>query len=240
MMKRTVIALSAAMILSACGGGGGGGSNPTPAAGIAGYYEGTNSVGDDLAGLVLADGNFWFVQADGSNIVGVAQGKLSLAGASISSSNVKDYSFADDDVYSATLSGTAVAGTSLSGTVTYGPGESGTVTLTYEDDTVPAANSAAGTWGGVALGTFGDSADLALTINATGAITGTDDECAFTGQLSPVKGGYTLRVTYANSDDCYWKGATQNGVALLVGGELVGMLTNAARTEGALFRVSPP
>ncbi len=83
-----------------------------------GYWQGTSSAGEEIAGVMLDDGAFWFFYASEGRM-GIVDGRATVTGRSFSDPAAHEFEvMPDPHEHAATLSGTFVPGATLSGHVT--------------------------------------------------------------------------------------------------------------------------
>jgi hypothetical protein len=253
-MKRTQLnqgmALSALLILSACGGGGGGGS-PTPVATspMQGVFQGTSSNGKTIDALVLEDGSFWDIYGIPSGsalaVQGVAAGSSTASNGSFTLS-FNDFYTPGNTAVSGTGSGT-YSGTNLVGTLTEN-GVTGTFNLTapvttnYNYNVAATIATVAGSWSGSLL----DGETATVNISSSGALTGTSSlGCAVTGTVTPRPSGknvFNVSVTFGASP-CALPNQTSTGIGLtypLGNGTnqlIVGLVTPSQTKATAFFAI---
>lgn len=239
-MRRLSAVLAAAVLLSGCGGGGGGGSSSTESA--AGLWLGTTSDGRVAAGLVLSNGEFWFLYslADAPNIIaGGVQGVGNTSGNTFTSSNARDYSLQFDTVTGGSLTANFAEGVSFDGTVTATAG--GSVTFNFDYDArwelTPTLAQVAGTYYGEAATDLGTSS-VTVTVQPNGDVDTVDDSgCVGFGFVAPRTDGnaYNLTVEFQGAP-CANGTSTVTGVAVLdASGDLYAVGLNASRTNGFIF-----
>lgn len=239
-----------AFSISACGSGGGDNSSspPAPATSAEGLWNGTDSTGSSVAGLVLSDGTYWFLYSVANNpsvIAGVVQGNASTQTGSFTSSNTKDFNLEDPAIFDATLAGSYVMKQSLTGTVTYVGGGQITFNSTYDADydLIPDVNLVVGTYTG-STATAGGTESVTVTLSSPGSITGTGASgCFFTGSFAPRSSGnvYDVSVTFAGGV-CSNGTSTVTGVAFFDAGTktLYSAALNSTRTNGFIYLGTKP
>jgi hypothetical protein len=83
-----------------------------------GYWQGTSSAGEEIAGVRLDDGAFWFFYASESRM-GIVDGRAAFDGRSFSAPAAREFEvLPNPHEHAASVSGTFVPGQSLSGHVT--------------------------------------------------------------------------------------------------------------------------
>lgn len=200
---RSHLVLALALLVSACGGGGGGG-NPVTQQSAEGIWVGstTSSSGSTTPaiGLILDTGEYFF--GTGTDYSGVSFGTASVSGATISSSNMKDYYPSLSSLVNGSFTGTVSTGSSLSVNVSEvysGTTYTGTGSFTFDTryNEPSSLTTVAGTY--VSPNVFSTSYNY--TVDANGVLTGASAKCTFNGQLTvrnSAKNIYNLSLTTAN------------------------------------------
>lgn len=206
----TLVASCVVLALVGCGGGGGGDDGgDTPAASIAGFWD-----GDDFALLTTPGGELWGVEQAGGELV-LYRGTYSTSGNDFNS-DLGAYLLGQR--VAATARGTFVQKTSITGRATVPNVGSSDFTVRYNASYDAAPSLAA------IGGTYDASTGGSLTISPTGAINGTVEGCPLTGSASLDASGknfYRVTVTFG-STGCALPNATATGVAApSVGNRLV-------------------
>lgn len=243
-MKRfLVISLISSFVAAGCGGGGGGddGSADGDAGSAVGMYTGTTANGNALEGVVLDNGTYWFVytEAGGSTFGGVLQGTGNLQGSAFNSSNGKDFSLEDEEIYDVTLNANSIAETSLDGTLGYPGGTTVSFTSDYDADyeQTPSLATLAGTYFGFIESSAGEFSATA-TISASGAVSGSSTTgCNISGTASVHASGnvYDVSISFGGGT-CAQGTATFNGIAYFGNdGRLYALTHNDSRSDGLLF-----
>ncbi|GJH15004.1 hypothetical protein CBA19CS22_00700 [Caballeronia novacaledonica] len=241
-MKKTAISGAiVSFILAACGGdGGGGGGNvgtsaaaaPAPTVNEAqGIYTGKDSSNDQIIGVILDSGAYYFVYVNSSTrAVGLVQGTSTVSGGTFKSTDAKNFYIGQNTVLNETVSANYTAKSNIAGTIS--PASGGGVTTTFYGtyysiyDQAPSLSSIAGTYTG-AGGSVKGSEAVTVTLSADGSISGRGPSgCTFTGTASPHSGKnvYDATITFGGSN-CLYPGRS-----------LTGMLTVA---ENQLFAAAP-
>lgn len=160
-----------------------------------------------------------------------------------------DYYVVGQEIAPFTVSGSYMTKQSLQGTITYtdASGGSDSFVLAYDTvyDSTPSLSKIAGTYDGSATVLINGQSELTtVTINASGAITGTGQGgCSFSGTASPYKGNaYRFTITF-NGGVCLYGTTSFNGVGILntfdADGAPVTTLysgaLNASRNQGVIF-----
>ncbi len=247
----------AAMMMAGCGGGGD--SSPTssattstntsttttpptttpPVAGSAeGLWTGITNLNRSLTGLVLSDGSYYVLYSGINNpnsIAGVVQGTGTSNSGVFTSSNAKDFNLEGLGVTSATISATYTTKSSFGGTISYSPSGSSTFQSSYDADydVKPSLASLAGTYAVVS-----GSQSITVMVSSSGAISGNDRGCTFSGTATPRTDSntYNISVTFGASV-CALPGQTVNGIAYYRSStkNLYAVALNSARTNGIIF-----
>lgn len=200
---RSHLVLTLALLVSACGGGGGGGS-PVTQQSAEGIWVGstTSSSGTTTPaiGLILDTGEYFF--GTGTDYSGVSFGTSSVSGATISSSNMKDYYPSLSALVNGSFTGTISTGASLSINVSEvysGTTYTGTGNFTF--DTRYNEPSSLATVAGTYASPNVFSTSYNYTVDANGVLTGASTKCTFNGHLTvrnSTKNIYNLSLTTAN------------------------------------------
>lgn len=235
------VSLAVVILLGGCGGGGGGdGSSSTESA--AGLWIGTTSNGRVAAGLILSNGQYWFLYSVAGipNIIaGGVQGTGSVSGNSFTSSNARDFNLEYNTTTDGSLSANFAEGVAFDGTIS-APGL-GTVAYNLDYDPRWEITSTlaqiAGTYNGVAATDFGTTAVM-VTVDPNGDIVALDQfGCLGAGTVAPRSDGnaYNISVTFQGIP-CANGTATVTGVAFLNElDELYAVGLNSGRTNGFIF-----
>jgi hypothetical protein len=226
--------------LVGCGGGGGGGEPPPAAQRFAaeGFWGGRLNNGLDLAGVVLENGQYWFVYASQGVIYGFLQGTATASNGNFSSTDGLEFDFVNGRLTAFNVSGSYRERVSLQGTATPATGGSPSIfALTYDAsyDTPATAAAVSGRWRGWADST----ATYTIDVAANGAFTGTTSAgCTFGGSIVPRPSGkavYDLVATF-NGGACTLGTQTVRGVAVVQGSGasqvFIAAALNSARNAG--------
>lgn len=216
------------LVLGACGGSSSSSSNSTPPPGpspAAGIYNGLTDQGQEIGGIVLTTGEFYFLySAPSSSLLagldGVVNGSSSASGGNFTSSDALDYTFTGDGILEADVTATFTSGQNLTGDVEYQLGTVG-FTTSYQPESTDDADlaGAAGTWEGTAETLAGsEAADVVIT--AGGQISGQSASgCTFEGtiQARSADNAFDVEFTFDGSatTDCAAEnaGKTLRGIA---------------------------
>ena len=192
------------MALTACGGGGGG-ATPATQQSAEGVWVGstTSSTGatTPAIGLILDTGEYFF--GTGSDYSGVSFGTASVSGATVTSSNMRDYYPSLGSLVSGSFTGSVTTNSTLSVNifeVYSGTTYTGTGNFTFDSTYNEPSSLAmiAGTY--VSPNAFGTS--YTYTVDANGVLSGSSTNCSFAGQLTvrnSAKNIYNLSLTTGNT-----------------------------------------
>jgi hypothetical protein len=254
MKTRIFFCALTSIALSACGGGSGGGSGdsgsttfiqPDVSGGVAqGLYNGTDSAGDLVSGIILDTGAFYFLYVNQTaNTLGLLQGTASRATGSLGSTDARSYLIAQNSAAGDSVSFSYVAQSSLSGTVYLTAGGSAPVTFNanYSPvyDQAPSLANIAGTYSGVA-GSIKGVDTVTVTIGATGAVSGQGvSGCVFNGSAAPhgSKNVYDTSITFGGAP-CLYPGRTLTGVLSVNNNALLAAAPLADRTDAFVLTAS--
>lgn len=232
--------------LVACGGGGGGGGNDFSGGGSVGtaegLWKGTSSVGRDIDGLVLPNGQYWVIYtAVGNNavIAGVLEGNGTSQSGRFTSTNGLDFNFEGLGILDVDIDANYVKEQTLNGTVKYS-NEQFTFASAFQPayNLTPTLAAITGTYDGTAQVGFGGEF-TSVVITPEGALSGQSASgCLFTGVVTTGTGGnyYNVTVTFRG-------GVCANGTQTVTGVGYYDATTrilwsaalNADRTSGFLF-----
>ncbi len=228
------------------------GAIPAGAAAVAMTTTSTLDHEGDALALVLDSGEF-FVVGKPFGLWNVAlQGTLALGtGSTLSSTNAKVFGEGSEALTVASASyvtrDSVTASLQTTGLDTFG------FALDDFSATTPtlATLSAIPEWSGNAARSFSSSRARwgSFTVNASGVLTSSEnysvdadhdtvleEDCVYSGRVSPVKGGYTLRVTFGTG--CHWSGQTVEGWLVpepgSAGSTLRGIILKADRSEAEI------
>ena len=243
----SIIAISVATILSACGGGGGDSATTgTTTATAEGVYGGnlTGSASSNFQMLVLENDEVWTMYgtqtASQFLVAGFVQGNGTSNNGAYTSSNVRDFGFnpalagtasATYNASTKTIAGSFVAGGS---TVSFNGGPISDSLYVYNTPAV--VSSVAGLWSLTSLTGEG----ISLTVATTGTFTARSTlGCSFSGSLTPRPSGrnvFNLSITFGASP-CALANQAATGIAIaypLASGrnQLIVAGYNSARTVG--------
>jgi hypothetical protein len=248
MFKQLKLVIGAALTatLVACGGGGDSGTQTTAAAIKAdGLWSGLTSTGLVINTLILDNNEFWALfgtsQSGFFYVQGFDQGNGTLNGSSFSGAG-REY-YPNRSSLTGTFSVTVNPGVSLNGTATSTLGTN-SFTMSpinssfYVYDKPAALADVVGSWSG----NFLDGTTGALTISSTGAVSGTNNGCSYTGTATPRASGknvFDVSITFG-AGNCVLPGQKATGIGinyLLSSGKreiIVGVL-DSSKVLSALF-----
>lgn len=261
----TLATLGLAFLVTACGGNGGGGGTPATSGDAnstasdssatqpaEGTWSGTNSLGNTFDMLLLENGDLYQIYGstatDGTfTALGLSQGQYTSTGSTVSAPFTQ-YNYVGAKL-GGSLNATLVPGTSITGTATSNSGGA-TVSFAamptsqshpgYQYNTPARVADIAGAWGTGYL--LGQSTPLVFTIDAAGALSGSNLGCSFTGQVQPRATGKNVfdASLHFGQSPCVAPGTTLAGVGLSYttsGGkrQLILALLDAARANGTLL-----
>jgi hypothetical protein len=205
-------------------------ASPPPAPTAEGRWFGTRSDGQNIVGFILDTGAYYFFYYPTNNpLSGVIQGTGSSVNGAFSSSESRDFQFAPGTPFGgvpATVTGSYTALSALSGTVNEGGVSLGFNTIyssLYEQPVTLAS----------AAGTYLAPQSANITIDATGAVTGSSlSGCTVTGTAVP-RGGVgvlNLTLTFGGEAGCALGTSTLRGIAFFF---------DAAHTQVLMFTANP-
>jgi hypothetical protein len=243
--RRAAAGLAIAALIVGCGGGGDSPAPapaptpaPTPKVSAEGFWQGTSSTGYSVVGVVLENGEYWFIYSLNNFISGVVQGSGQSSNGSFTSTNAVDLNV-DGSILAGSVSGSYRVNQSFSGTGS-GTGGSFTFSLTYDPSyDRPASQSAvAGTW----AARISPTQTLSVTVGSNGVLTGSFNGCSLSGSFTPRPSGKNVyQVTYTlGSAPCVLPGTTFSGVGVFTtnptgGQRIVTATANAARNGALMF-----
>lgn len=210
---KTIAAVGALALMTACGGGGGGGGSAVANADPQGFWTGLSPAGYNVSAVVLDTGETWGIYSSGSTVYGALYGTATTSGNTASITGT-DFNFLTNSSSQGTLTGPIVAKSTMSLT-----GTSGTVPLTYGTSYDTAATSAGvtGTWSYVGRSGGYTLIPANITINSSGVFTLSQTNCATSGSIVPRAGGknvYNITLTSVGSG-CAAGQSTLTGVTYL-------------------------
>lgn len=212
-------------------------SAPAPAT-AEGLWFGSLSTGANAFPVVLDTGLYYLVYSSTSSnaLAGVVQGTLRYANGTYTSSDGLDFGIGRGAATAATVNGSFVAQTSLSGTIAEAGTNAG-FSARYEPAYGTPANlpAVAGTYSGTA-GFLHGVETAVVTLDASGAFSGTIGACSFTGTVTPRGGTYLLNLVFVfNGGPCSYGTSTFKGVAFYNSTVINGVAADAARTDALIL-----
>ncbi|HEV3239704.1 MAG TPA: hypothetical protein VG429_04830 [Casimicrobiaceae bacterium] len=217
-------------------------SPPAPAT-PEGIWFGTLTTGANLDGFILDTGVYYFIYTSttGNNLAGVVQGTLTSSNGNFSSSDALDFPIGHA-VVTAVVTGSYTPGATISGSIT----EAGSIGFSamYRTAYDQPANlaAAAGTYSGQIASSQGVES-ATITLDATGALSGSSSGCTFGGTATPHGAVNVLNVVFTfNGGPCTYGTSTFQGFAVYAptAQEIYGAAPNAARTDALQFVVTKP
>jgi len=247
------VGVAAVAAAGGCGGGGGGGAagtttvvtpiTSTPVATAAqGLWRGTTASGRAVAGLVLADGHYYFLYAAAGSpgtVAGLVEGTGSGFDGAFASSDGRDFNLEGQGIANAIVSATVVAGASFDATL-----GSLSVSASYDTafDAEATSTRIAGTFAG-SVAAADEALSVTLDVAADGTLGGSGHGCAIAGSVVPhaASGAYDLSIAFSGSG-CPLLGRSYQGVAFLddAARELRGAAPTADRSDALLVLASRP
>ncbi|ARU03434.1 hypothetical protein CCO03_00930 [Comamonas serinivorans] len=228
------------MLTTACGGGGDDDDTPAPVppapttSPVSGAWQTTIAGGATGNAIVLDDGTLWALgtQASGQ-LVSQIHGSLQASAGRLSASNVVSVDYTRNQFARGSLSGSYVAGSSATIELTIpGTGSTGAQTYTPVPASTYTYNRAASL--SDISGTWQAPTGMRVTINASGALQGSQDACRVTGTVAPHASGknvFNLQVTFGAA--CSTPNQTLQGVAVTLGsGASARLLATALKDTG--------
>ena len=229
--------------LVACGGGGGGNDSVSDSeVSPEGLYVGTTSNDSDFFGVILNNGEYYFLYSSSfyqDEIGGVFLGDLTTDGNSFSSTNGIDLSIDYYEIYSADVSGNFTEKVSISGSASYS-NEVVSFSGTYDPDyeKTPSLSAVSGNYLGEVATSYGvEGADL--SISSSGIISGeSDNGCTASGTIDPRSSGNVYDVTLSfQGGSCVFGTQTFSGIAYYLDdvSGIYAIAPNSSRDDGVLF-----
>ncbi len=227
--------------LVACGGGGEESSASRQSA--TGLWAGSTDTDRAVIGVVLSDGTYYFLYSRVGNpsvVAGVVQGRGSVSGNTISSSNGRDFNLEGEGIVAANISARVADKQSLNGSIAYS-GFSTPFSTVYDSnfEQTPDLAAIAGAYAGnVATAQGTESATLTITSEGSFSGFGANTGCQVGGTVTPRTDGnvYDFTLTFGASP-CFNAGQSYQGIAYYDSAtqRLYAAAPNAARTNGVLF-----
>jgi hypothetical protein len=233
MKKALVAGLVGVLALAGCGGGGGGGTGAGASTSLQGFW--VSEGGDDRL-VVTPNNEFWgFIGSDAS-VLAAYKGTAAVSGDSFDGQG--NFYFAGFPMPMAInaqfTQGGSITGTTSSPEV---PDSEEEYALTYKqgfDQAPPAIQGAFTLHSAFSFGMQPGS----FSIDAAGAISGANDGCSFSGNISPDASGknfYRVSLTFADSPDCALPGQTASGIGLYDASTDSGRIMVTSSNDNAAF-----
>ena len=204
-----------------------------------GDWFGAATNGANVFAFILDTGLYYFIYTSTSNngLAGVVQGTLQYSNGTYASSDGVDFAIGRGATAPATVTGSFVPRSAIKATVmgAANVGFNGGYQARYDQPVSLAA--AAGTYAGSA-GFLHGLETPAVTLDASGALSGTIGACSFTGTATPHGGVNLLNIVFVFSGGpCPYGTSTFKGIAFYSpnANELYGAATNAGRTDALMF-----
>ena len=212
------------------------GNDPTESAGL---WQGSTTTGRETYGILLNDGNYWFIYTrvrDSSLIAGVTQGTATSIDGTLTSTDGLDFSLEGSGVTPATITATYAPRNSLSGTIRY-PNQSVPFSSRYVTVPPAALSQIVGSYKGSAAAQ-GALESIDFTIGGAGEIRGTSASgCRFSGSAAPRTevSVFNLTLNFGGGNCVLGTGSVQ-GVAYfeMSSNQILSAAVNAGRTTGFL------
>lgn len=234
--------LCTTIMVSACGGGGG--DDQTSSINAQGLWVGRTSTNRIMTAIALSDGSLYAIYSpaggSASTISGVVQGTWRASENTFSSTDARDFSLEEGDIFPATITASYTKKTRLDGSIRYADGTTGSFATTYDADydTKPTIAALEGYFDGK-VATAEGSSGAYLQITTSGAISGYSyTGCRSTGTITPRTDANVYQVTLQlGAAPCTHPNLTYQGIAYFrrSTGSLLMVLPNAARTDGVLY-----
>ena len=194
-IRLTLCGLGLGLLLVACGGTTGGAETtpPPPSAVAEGAWSGTAS-GNSFDMLVLENGDLYAMYGNATSSIfqalGFIQGGSTLSGNTLQVAQLTEFHFNNTAILrtSGALSATVVTGVSLSGSSSAGTAVANFAATptsasysSYQYNQAAQVSDIAGAWSGFFL----DQTTTLFSIDAAGALSGSNGSCSFTGSVTP-------------------------------------------------------
>jgi hypothetical protein len=243
MRKMSLASILAALVLSACGGGGGGNDDGRAANNAVapqgdfdaqGMYIGTDSNNDQVSGVVLDNGTYYFVHVNqATNALGVVQGTASASNGAFSSADADDFIVTSSQAVHGTIAATYVPQSNLNGTFASAINGNVSFSTAYSAvyDQTPSIAAIAGSYTGAGA-TFRGNEPVTFVIGTDGAVRGSGPSgCSFSGsvKIHGTKNVYDTAIVFG--DQCPNRGQTFTGVVSVNGDALIAAATHPDRSE---------
>ena len=220
-LKALALALLASLALAACGGGGGSSgqtagdsSQPTPpvvppvvqpTATVDGFYDGSDSRGQSITGVILSDHSFFLLYSqpdDPATLAGAVFGNGDARNGSFSA-NAQDIRL-DGSVQAVGLSASYQPKQTFDGMLSYADNSSASFSTRYNPayESTPTLAALAGVYHGT-IATPGEHEDLTLTVDADGNMSGPLlCGCNVSAVAAPLDTGnaYRVRIEFTGGD----------------------------------------
>ena len=216
-------------------------SGPAIPSPVAGFWDGTTSTGLTVFGIVLDDGSFYFflIAPDNSSLE-LVSGTSTADNGAFQSDFARSFEFGAFGLTAsnASMAGSYTSQSSFNGTLAVGTANE-TFATSYDNSYEQPASlaAAAGAYSGVALSADG-AQQIALTISATGAVSGGVAGCSFSGTAAPhgLVNLLDVSITYSGAT-CVFDTGTFTGIAGYDEQDrgIIVMATDATRTVAFLF-----
>jgi len=240
-MKR-LTALTAVLILSACGGGGGGETTaPVVTASAEGFWKGTTALGSQVNLVILENGETWGLWGSSTSLVGALYGNTSSSGNTLSGSGT-GFNLVTGTVGSGTYSGSFATKSSINLSVSDGTKLTGTYSSTY--DQAASVATVAGTYTGWTGTGAVAGQTTAVAIDASGNVSSSfvfgSLICNTSGKATPRPSGkniFNIQLTFTGNYCALGNGSTVNGVATYdsANRQFIAMGLNSAKSDGLIF-----
>ncbi|WP_140951933.1 hypothetical protein [Cupriavidus pinatubonensis] len=200
-----------------------------------GIWGGASSNGFAVSTLVLENGYYVSIYSSDGAVRGLVQGILTASGGKFTDPAAVDFSSATS-LMAASVSGSFNEKQTMSGTVQVG-GQTVSFNGNYNSlyDTAVTLADVQGTWTGALAGS---SNAVTVTVGATGAFTGTDGVCNFSGTVTPRSTGKHVldgTVTFQNSSCALGAGTSANFEAVPSGSQVVAAGVTSQRNGAFVF-----
>jgi hypothetical protein len=211
---KTISAVSALALMTACGGGGGGGAAATSGT-AEGYWIGNASTGYRVALAVLENGETWGVYTSNGTIYGAIYGTSNGTGNTFSATG-SDFNLVNWSVVNGSMTGTVVPKSTINAVGTTGT----TVSLTYSTtyDSAALLSTIAGSYVVNGVSASGTATNVPMTIDANGVVSVVGNGCTAAGTVLPRSSGkniYNINVTFTGNNCALGNGGTASGIFAL-------------------------
>lgn len=217
--------------------------SPPPPVTPEGFWFGTTTTGVNLYVFVLDTGLYYllYTSTAGNFLAGVVEGTLTSSNGNFSSSDALDFAIGHG-VAAAMVTGSFTARATINGVVSEAAAGFGfSVGYRAVYDQPVSLGAAAGTFSGQISSSSSQAMNAVITLDATGALSGSVGNCTFGGTASPHGAVNVLNVVFTfNGGPCSHGTSTFQGIAHYFSNELYGAAPNAARTDALIFVVNKP